>query len=117
MSNEEASTVPNAEVLEALPEFDGNEVVIVLRDGAEPGTVDVAVAARPEEFNPNSPAHRVGLFIGKNLEALVNMSANLHVPPAIGQRAQDAEPGIIGPDRERTILGADGVALLPGSVA
>ena len=88
-----------------------NQFILILQDNAETGELDIAGAQRPEAYDPNSPAHRVGKFIHDNLDQLVALAAG----GAQAAAAAATNEAVIA-EREKTILlpGNDSLAVSTG---
>lgn len=90
---------------QAVPDsYTGSEFAIVLRNGADGKSVEMAGVARPEQFD-GTPAHVVGSFICTNFDTLAKLAAQSFAAAGTGEDGpDDTTPKVIGPDRERVIL-------------
>ena len=76
------------------------QVLIILMDNPSTGELEIGGIQRPLEFNPKSPAHVVGKFLAEHMQEIIaaaQSEASVNKP--------DVGESIIGPDRERTIVG------------
>lgn len=76
------------------------QVLIILMDNPSTGELEIGGIQRPLEFNPKSPAHVVGKFLAEHMQEIIvaaQSEAAVNKP--------DVGESIIGPDRERTIVG------------
>lgn len=76
------------------------QVLIILMDNPSTGELEIGGIQRPLEFNPKSPAHVVGKFLAEHMQEIIaaaQSEAEINKP--------DVGESIIGPDRERTIVG------------
>lgn len=76
------------------------QVLIILMDNPSTGELEIGGIQRPLEFNPKSPAHVVGKFLAEHMQEII---AAAQSEAAVNK--PDVGESIIGPDRERTIVG------------
>ena len=76
------------------------QVLIILMDNPSTGELEIGGIQRPLEFNPKSPAHVVGKFLADHMQEII---AAAQSEAAVNK--PDVGESIIGPDRERTIVG------------
>lgn len=76
------------------------QVLIILMDNPSTGELEIGGIQRPLEFNPQSPAHVVGKFLAEHMHEVIAAAQSVAAvnKPDVGE-------SIIGPDRERTIVG------------
>ena len=76
------------------------QVLIILMDNPSTGELEIGGIQRPLEFNPKSPAHVVGKFLAEHMQEII---AAAQSEAAVNK--PDVGESIIGPDRERPIVG------------
>lgn len=106
------------EVMEAVAPEGGSMFMLILKDGVEPNSVDIAGLQRPEEYNPQSPAHVIGAWLRENFEEVAARARQAEferqAKAAFAKAApndpdsvpadETSAPRIITDERERTIV-------------